>query len=107
MKAKELKAAVVAGKLDKWTVEQINKTPLTNRQNESMYVEIVGIGRVDTTKIIEATNYKPYNFTMTLHFCGASCPLDGQMVWDAFLKTADAANRRVEIAEGVRNSNTL
>lgn len=107
MKAKELKAAVQAGKLNLWTVEQINKTPLTNRQNESLYVEIEGIGRVDTTNIIRATNFKPQDYKMTLHFCGVSCPLDGQLVWQAFLKTAEAANRAVEIAEGVRNPNTL
>ncbi len=106
MKAKELKAAVQAGNLDKWTVAQINKTPLTNRQSESLYVVIEGIGRVETTDIIRATNFKPQDYKMTLHFCGVSCPLDGAMVWDAFSDSATELNRKIEIAEGVRHYNT-
>lgn len=94
MKAKDLKAAVASGKLDRYTVSRINKTPLTRRQSDSLYVVIEGIGKVDTTEIIRATKFKPYEHKMTLHFCGLSCPLDGQMVWDAFYDIAAEADRR-------------
>ena len=109
MKAKELKQMIASGAVDQWTMQRINKILLTSRRAESLYVEVEGVGRVDTYQPKLAGPFAQYK--IALHFCGISCPLDGA-IWEAALTEDMYAagaeeNRRVEIAEGVRNPNTL
>ena len=101
MKAKELKQLVASGAVDQWTMERINKIPLTNRQNASLYVEVEGVGRVETYQPKLASPFSQYK--MTLHFAGLSCPLDGAM-WEAALtanmyRAGAQAERDVEAQE--------
>ena len=98
MKAKEIKAKMMTGKLDEWTVSRLTKTPMTKRQLDSMFVDIDGRGRVDITDVIRRTNFRPQDYKITLHFMGVSCPLEGSMVWDAFYEGVATTDRADSVA---------